>query len=63
MTLALVLFVAWRHNVRNEAYLYWGLGFLMTGIGFAMVAMRGEIHSVISIEAGNAIALLGQSAW
>ncbi|MGO8504839.1 GGDEF domain-containing protein [Rhizobium leguminosarum] len=63
MTLALVLFVAWRHNVRNEAYLYWGLGFLLTGIGFAMVALRGEIPSVLSVEAGNAIALLGQSAW
>ncbi|WP_176538883.1 GGDEF domain-containing protein [Rhizobium sp. J15] len=63
MTLALVLFVAWRHNVKNEAYLYWGFGFLLTGIGFAMVAWRGQIPSVLSIEAGNAIALLGQSAW
>ncbi|MFB2604834.1 GGDEF domain-containing protein, partial [Rhizobium phaseoli] len=63
MTLALVLFVAWRHNVRNEAYLYWGLGFLLTGIGFAMIALRGQVPSLVSVEIGNAIALLGQSAW
>jgi diguanylate cyclase (GGDEF)-like protein len=63
MTLALVLFVAWRHNVKNEAYLYWGLGFLLTGIGFAMIALRGQVPSLVSVEIGNAIALLGQSAW
>ncbi len=63
MTLALLLFMAWRQNTRNKAYLYWGLGFLLSGTGFAMVALRGEIPNILSIEAGNAIALLGQSAW
>jgi len=63
LTLALVLFVAWRHNRKSAAYLFWGLGFLFSGIGFALVAARGEIPNLLSIEIGNAIALLGQSAW
>lgn len=63
MTLALLLFMAWRQNTSNKAYLYWGLGFLLSGSGFALVALRGEIPDILSIDAGNAIALLGQSAW
>jgi diguanylate cyclase (GGDEF)-like protein len=63
MTLALVAFIAWRHNVRDKTYLYWGLGFLLSGIGFAMVALRGHIPSILSVEIGNTIALAGQSAW
>lgn len=63
LTLALVLFVAWRHNTASKAYLYWGFGFLFSGIGFALVALRGQIPGLLSIEIGNAIALLGQSAW
>jgi diguanylate cyclase (GGDEF)-like protein len=63
LTLALVLFVAWRHNQKSDAYLYWGFGFLLSGIGFALVAARGEIPNLLSIEIGNAVALLGQSAW
>jgi diguanylate cyclase (GGDEF)-like protein len=63
MTLALVLFMAWRHNVRNKAYFYWGLGFLLSGIGFALVAARGQIPDILSIETGNTVALLGQTAW
>jgi diguanylate cyclase (GGDEF)-like protein len=63
MTLALVAFIAWRHNVRDKTYLYWGIGFLLSGVGFALVALRGHIPEIASIEAGNAIALAGQSAW
>jgi hypothetical protein len=32
-------------------------------VGFAMVALRNHIPDILSIEAGNAIALAGQSAW
>ncbi|WP_183794666.1 GGDEF domain-containing protein [Rhizobium sp. UBA1881] len=63
MTLALVAFIAWRHNVRDKTYFYWGWGFALSGIGFALVALRGHIPSYLSIEAGNTIALVGQSAW
>ncbi len=63
MTLALLLLMAWRHNTRNKAYLLWSFGFLLSGAGFAMVALRGEIPNILSIEGGNAVALAGQSAW
>src|SRR6478609_1151180 len=63
MTLALVAFMAWRHNVRNRTYLYWGIGFLLSAAGFALVALRDHIPNFLSIETGNAIALSGQSAW
>ncbi|KRB53308.1 diguanylate cyclase [Rhizobium sp. Root708] len=63
MTLALVAFSAWRHDVRNKTYLYWTFGFLMSAVGFAMFALRGHIPSFLSIEVGNAVALIGQSAW
>ena len=63
MTLALVAFMAWRHNVRNKAYFYWGTGFLLSGVGFAMAALRGQIPAILSIEIANTIALSGQSAW
>jgi len=63
LTLALVAFMAWRHNVRNKAYFHWGMGFLLSGVGFAMVALRGQIPDIFSIEIGNTIALCGQSAW
>jgi diguanylate cyclase (GGDEF)-like protein len=63
LTLALVLFVTWRHNTGSKAYLHWGFGFLFSGIGFALVALRGHIPGLLSIEVGNTIALLGQSAW
>lgn len=63
ITLALVAFSAWRHDVRNKTYLYWTFGFLMSAIGFAMVALRGHIPSFLSIEVGNVVALMGQSAW
>ena len=63
LTLALVAFIAWRHNVRDKTYFYWGLGFMLSGIGFGMVALRAYIPSYLSIETGNTIALFGQSAW
>jgi diguanylate cyclase (GGDEF)-like protein len=63
MTLALVAFMAWRHDVRNRTCLYWGIGFLLSAAGFAMVALRDHIPTYLSIEVGNAVALSGQSAW
>lgn len=63
LTLALVLFMAWRHDTKTHAYLFWCLGFALSAIGFALVAARGFIPNVLSIEIANTIALLGQSAW
>jgi diguanylate cyclase (GGDEF)-like protein len=63
MTLAAVLFLAWRYDRQSPAYLMWSLGFAVGAIGFGMVAARGFIPNILSIEIGNAITLLGESAW
>lgn len=63
ITLAAVLFLVWRHDRRMTAYLMWALGFAFSAIGFGLVAARGLIPDLLSIEFGNGIALLGESAW
>ncbi|MDK4739226.1 GGDEF domain-containing protein [Rhizobium sp. CNPSo 3464] len=63
ITLATVLFFAWRHDRQTPAYLMWSLGFTVSAVGFALVAARGFIPDFLSIEVGNGIALLGESAW
>ncbi|WP_246662661.1 GGDEF domain-containing protein [Rhizobium sp. P44RR-XXIV] len=63
ITLATVLLLAWRHDRQSPAYLMWALGFSVSAIGFAMVAARGIIPDIWSIQIGNAVALLGESAW
>jgi diguanylate cyclase (GGDEF)-like protein len=63
VTLAAVLFFAWRHDRRNLAFLMWSLGFLISAVGFALVAARGFVPNFVSIEIGNAVALAGESAW
>ncbi|MBB3453670.1 diguanylate cyclase (GGDEF)-like protein [Rhizobium sp. BK313] len=63
ITLATVLFFAWRHDRQTPAYLMWALGFTVSAVGFALVAARGIIPDILSIEIGNGIALLGESAW
>lgn len=63
ITLAAVLFLAWRHDRRSPAYLMWALGFAFSAIGLGLVAARGLIPDSLSIEFGNGIALLGESAW
>lgn len=63
MTLATVLFFAWYHDRRSPAYLIWAVGFISSALGFGLVGARGMIPDVLSIEAGNALALLGESAW
>ncbi len=63
ITLAAVLFLAWRHDRRTPAYLMWALGFALSAAGFGLAAARGLIPDILSIEIGNAVALLGESAW
>ncbi|MBB3609062.1 GGDEF domain-containing protein [Rhizobium sp. BK602] len=63
MTLAAVLFLAWRHDAQRSAYLAWALGFALSAVGFGLVAARGLVPDLLSIEIANAVALLGESAW
>lgn len=62
-TLAAVLFLAWRHDRRSPAYLMWALGFAFSAVGLGLVAARGLIPDTLSMEFGNGMALLGESAW
>ena len=63
LTLAAVLFFAWRQERAMPAYLVWAAGFISSAAGFALVGARGYIPNLLSIEIGNALALLGESAW
>ncbi|MDL2407277.1 GGDEF domain-containing protein [Rhizobium calliandrae] len=63
ITLATVLFFAWRHDRQTPTYLMWALGFSASAVGFALVAARGLIPDILSIEIGNGITLFGESAW
>lgn len=63
ITLATVLLLAWRHDRKSPAYLIWALGFTVSAAGFALVAARGVIPDIWSIQIGNAVGLLGESAW
>ncbi len=63
ITLATVLLLAWRHDRKSPAYLIWAMGFAVSAIGFALAAARGVIPDIWSIQIGNAVALLGESAW
>ena len=63
ITLATVLLLAWRHDRQSPAYLMWALGFTVSAIGFALVAARDLIPDLWTITIGNAVALLGESAW
>lgn len=57
-------FIAWRHNVETRLISAGAWSFMLSGIGFGMVALRAYIPSYLSIETGNTIAaLFGQSAW
>ncbi|RKD73767.1 diguanylate cyclase (GGDEF)-like protein [Rhizobium sp. WW_1] len=63
VTLATVLLLAWRHDRKSPFYLIWALGFAVSAVGFALVAARGILPDIWSIQIGNAVALLGESAW
>ena len=57
---ALLLF-AWRRDQSTDALAWWGVGYLVGGISFALLSARGEIANVFSIEIANGLLLLGYS--
>lgn len=63
ITLATVLLLAWRHDRKSPVYLIWAMGFTVSAVGFALVAARGVLPDIWTIQVGNAVALLGESAW
>lgn len=63
LTLAVVLLFAWRQDRATPAYLVWAAGFIASSAGFALVGARDYVPDLLSIEIGNALTLLGESAW
>ncbi|WP_454700612.1 diguanylate cyclase [Agrobacterium burrii] len=62
-TLAVLLGTLWLHRPARQHNLYFAAGFLSTGIGAILVALRGDIPNYLSIEVGNTLALSAFSFW
>ncbi|OAE37523.1 sensor domain-containing diguanylate cyclase [Agrobacterium tumefaciens] len=62
-TLAVLLGTLWLHRPARRHNLYFAAGFLVTGVGTVMVALRGEISSFLSIQVGNTLALAAFGFW
>ncbi|CUX22808.1 MULTISPECIES: GGDEF domain-containing protein [Rhizobium/Agrobacterium group] len=62
-TLAVLLGTLWLHRPARQHNLYFAAGFLSTGIGAILVALRGDIPNYLSIEVGNTLALSAFGFW
>ncbi|MBZ5760035.1 GGDEF domain-containing protein [Rhizobium sp. VS19-DR104.2] len=62
-TLAVVLFFAWRSDRRSSFYLLWSIGFALRAVGYALISLQGVMPNVLTIDLGNVLTFLGQSAW
>jgi diguanylate cyclase (GGDEF)-like protein len=54
-----LLLFSWRHDRSTAALAWWGAGYLVGGASFALLAARGAIPDVLSIELANALLLVG----
>jgi diguanylate cyclase (GGDEF)-like protein len=63
LTLAVLLGTLWLHRPSRRHNLYFAAGFLATGIGAILVALRGTIPYFLSIEVGNTLALAAFGFW
>jgi diguanylate cyclase (GGDEF)-like protein len=57
--LGVLLMLAWRHDQSTPALLWWGAGYLVAGVSFSLLAARGAIPDVLSIELANTFLLVG----
>ena len=56
--LGVLLMLAWRREQDSRALLLWGFGYLLGALSLALVASRGTIPDVLSIEVGIGAVLL-----
>ena len=56
--LGVLLMLAWRREQNSAALLLWGAGYLLAALSFSLVAARGTIPDVLSIELGIGVVLL-----
>jgi diguanylate cyclase (GGDEF)-like protein len=61
-TLGVLLWTRWFYE-RQAYYLTWGGGFLLHGVGIALIALRGTFPDFVSIEIANTAALAGVGLW
>jgi diguanylate cyclase (GGDEF)-like protein len=59
--LGVLLIFACRREQGTNALLSWGAGYLLCATGLGLLAARGAIPSVLSVEIANAVNLLGYS--
>jgi diguanylate cyclase (GGDEF)-like protein len=57
ITVAAVLLLIWWRDRSFAASLWWGVGFAATGLGLTLVAGRGHVPDVLSIEIANTAVL------
>ncbi|MFK0383212.1 MULTISPECIES: GGDEF domain-containing protein [Rhizobium/Agrobacterium group] len=63
LTLAVLLGTLWLHRPSRPHNLYFAAGFIATGTGTILIAMRGDIASFLSIEVGNTLTLAAFGFW
>jgi diguanylate cyclase (GGDEF)-like protein len=56
--LGILLLLAWRPDQSTNALVWWGVGYMAGGASFALLAARGHIPNVLSIELANVLLLL-----
>jgi diguanylate cyclase (GGDEF)-like protein len=61
--LGALLMLAWRREQNSNALLLWGVGYLLGALSLALVASRGTIPDVLSIEVGVGAVLLSYGFW
>jgi diguanylate cyclase (GGDEF)-like protein len=54
-----LLLLAWRRDQSTNALGWWGCGYLIGGASFGLLAARGAIPNVLSIELANTLLLVG----
>src|SRR4051794_10812898 len=59
--LGVLLLLAWRPEQQSGALRWWGVSYLLGGVSFALLAARGAIPDVLSIDIANAAMILGYS--
>jgi diguanylate cyclase (GGDEF)-like protein len=61
-TLGALLLTRWLYD-RENFYLSWGAGFCLHGLGFALIASRGAIPDLLSIEIAHMMVMSGMGLW
>lgn len=63
LTLSALLMMLWLHRPNRKHHLFFAIGFLVLGIGAALVMLRDQISDFLSIKVGNTLALAAFGFW